>query len=61
MIGRCAKPAPSSRSRIAPTMPSIMPLGATMSAPARAWLSAWLAEQFQRGVVVDVRRGRCGR
>ena len=26
--------------RIVPTMPSIMPLGATISAPARAWLTA---------------------
>ena len=33
-------PSASSSARIAPTRPSIMSLGATMSAPARAWLTA---------------------
>ena len=36
MIGVCAKPEPSSASRIAPTRPSIMSEGATMSTPASA-------------------------
>ena len=36
-------------------MPSIMPLGATMSAPARAWLTACRGQQFQRRIVVDIR------
>ena len=66
------EPAPSSRRRIAPTMPSIMPLGATMSAPAWAWLTA-CRPSSQRGVVIDVDpagalvdarrngRGRCTR
>ena len=40
MIGRWVKPASSSPRRIAPTMPSIIPDGAIMWAPARAWLSA---------------------
>ena len=35
-IGMSRKPAPSSAFLIAPTWPSIMPLGATMCAPARA-------------------------
>ena len=35
-----AAPSSSSAARIAPTRPSIMSLGATMSAPARAWLTA---------------------
>ena len=39
---------------MAPTMPSIMPLGATMSAPARAWLTHCRAKIRQRRVVVDV-------
>ena len=34
------EPAPSSPARIAATMPSIIPDGATTSAPARAWLTA---------------------
>ena len=34
------KPASSSASRMAPTRPSIMSLGATTSAPARAWQTA---------------------
>jgi hypothetical protein len=37
------KPSPSSARRIAPMRPSIMSLGATMSAPARAWHSASFA------------------
>ena len=39
MIGTCSYPYLSSPSRMLATMPSIMPLGATMSAPARAWLT----------------------
>ena len=42
-------------------MPSIMPLGATMSAPARAWTTACWASSSQRGVVVDVDAGRSAR
>ena len=33
-------PSPSSAARMAPTWPSIIPLGATTSAPASAWASA---------------------
>ena len=40
MIGVSARPSSSSAARIAPTRPSIMSLGATTSAPARAWLTA---------------------
>ena len=41
MIGRCVKFAViERRADRASTMPSIMPLGATMSAPACAWLTA---------------------
>ena len=36
-----------------PTWPSIIPLGATTRAPARAWASAALAYIVERGVVVD--------
>ena len=36
----CVNPAASSPWRMAWTMPSIMPEGAIMSAPARAWLTA---------------------
>ena len=43
MIGMCEKPASSMTWRRAATRPSIMSEGATMSAPARAWLSAWRA------------------
>ena len=35
-------------------MPSIMPLGATMSAPALGMADGLLAEQLERRVVVDV-------
>ena len=38
-----AKPPPSSAARMAPTWPSIIPDGATMSAPASAWASAMRA------------------
>ena len=40
MIGVSPKPSSSSAARIAPTRPSIMSLGATTSAPARAWETA---------------------
>ena len=40
MIAVCSKPSASSAVRIAATWPSIIALGATMSAPARAWLTA---------------------
>ncbi len=40
MTGVSVKPSRSSASRIAPTRPSIMSLGAMMSAPARAWATA---------------------
>ena len=40
MMGTCEKPASSNAERSAPTRPSIMSDGATMSAPARAWLTA---------------------
>ena len=39
-IGSSVKPAPSRARRIAPTRPSIMSDGATMSAPAAAWTRA---------------------
>jgi hypothetical protein len=39
-IATLGKPAWSSAVRIAPTWPSIMPLGATTCAPARAWATA---------------------
>ena len=39
MIGMWSYPYSSSPSRMLATMPSIIPLGATMSAPARAWLT----------------------
>ena len=39
----CSKPEPSSAARMAPTWPSIIPEGATMSAPAAAWASAMRA------------------
>ena len=35
-----SKPDPSSAARMAPTWPSIMPLGATTDAPAAAWANA---------------------
>ena len=63
-------PAPSSAARIAPTWPSIIPLGATTWAPAAAWATAIEAYRGQRRVVVDRRRtaaaprsarGRCTR
>ena len=53
MIGRSLKPSASSCARSAPTRPSIMSLGATTSAPARACETAVLGEQLERGVVVD--------
>ena len=40
MIVVSSWPSASSAARIAPTRPSIMSLGATMSAPASAWLTA---------------------
>ena len=40
MTGTCVKPAASSAVRMAPIWPSIMALGATISAPARAWDTA---------------------
>ena len=40
MIGVSVKPSASSAERSAPTRPSIMSLGATASAPARAWETA---------------------
>ena len=48
-----AKPSSSSAARIAPTRPSIMSRGATMSAPARAWRDRGAREQLERRVVVD--------
>ena len=39
---------------MAPTWPSIIPLGATTSAPAAAWASATSAYSVEGGVVVDV-------
>ena len=39
-MGTCWYPAPSRTSRMAATRPSIMSDGATMSAPAAAWLRA---------------------
>ena len=52
MIATFWCPAPSSASRIAATRPSIMSDGATMSAPASAWTSAW-STRICDGVVVD--------
>src|SRR6266850_4721021 len=46
MIGVSAKPVSSSAARMAATRPSIMSLGATMSAPASAYASADLASRF---------------
>ena len=40
MIGVSVRPSSSSAARIVPTRPSIMSLGAMMSAPARAWETA---------------------
>ena len=45
MIGTLTKPFSSSAARIAATRPSIMSLGATMSAPAFAWLTAICASR----------------
>src|SRR5207245_5339180 len=44
-IGTWEKASPSSACRIAPTRPSIISEGATMSAPARAWLRAIFCRQ----------------
>ena len=49
MIGVSLKPSRSSSSRIARTRPSIMSLGATMSAPASTWLAAVRASSFSVG------------
>ena len=49
MIGVSAYPASSSVSRIAPTRPSIMSDGATMSAPASTWESATRASSSTLG------------
>ena len=54
MIATFWCPASSSASRIAATRPSIMSDGATMSAPASAWTSAWSTSTFDRVVVDDV-------
>ena len=43
------KPAWSSASRMEPTRPSIMSLGATMSTPAAAWVSACCTRIFTVG------------
>jgi len=43
MMGRWVKPLASRVRRMTCTRPSIMSDGATMSAPARAWASAWWA------------------
>ena len=39
---------------MAPTRPSIMSLGATTSALARAWLTAVVGEQIEGGVILDL-------
>ena len=49
-----SKPSSSSDSRRKPTKPSIIPDGATRSAPARAYDSAARPEVVQRRVVVDL-------
>ena len=54
MIAVCPNPFASRALRIAATWPSIIALGATMSAPARAWLTADLGEPRER-------RRRCRR
>ena len=54
MIGVSVKPLPSRAFRIAPTRPSIMSLGAMMSAPACGVRDGFLDEQFERLVVVDI-------
>ena len=46
---------------MAPTCPSIIPLGAQMSAPASAWATATSRVQLDRGVVVDLAAGRRAR
>ncbi len=49
MIGVSGNPSLSSFARVAATRPSIMSLGATMSAPASAWLAAVCASSLSVG------------
>ena len=54
---RAAKPAASSAARIAPTWPSIIPLGATTCGAGRRLGDGGLGVDLERGVVVDVAVG----
>ena len=58
---RRSSPPPSSAARIAPTWPSIIPLGATMWAPASACATAIRRVALERRVVVDLAVGRRAR
>ena len=51
------KPCVSNAPRMAPTRPSIMSEGATISAPASAWDSAWLHQYLQALIVQYVTTG----
>lgn len=51
------KPSESSASRMAPTRPSIMSDGATMSDPARAWHTTWGGEEGEVSCVHEAMKG----